>query len=82
LRGEPKWFLRDWSGIADEGDRAETFVAECADYDCLEPSRRPVTVPPQTPAISIALSSEGRRLVIPMAPRASKPDFPRQLPPM
>ena len=27
LRKEPKWYLRDWSGIADEGDRAETFVA-------------------------------------------------------
>jgi len=27
LRKEPKWFLRDWSGIADEGKRAETFVA-------------------------------------------------------
>ncbi len=27
LRKEPKWFLRDWSGIADEGARAETFVA-------------------------------------------------------
>ena len=27
LRKEPKWFLRDWSTIADEGDRAETFVA-------------------------------------------------------
>jgi hypothetical protein len=27
LRKEPKWFLRDWSSIADEGDRAETFVA-------------------------------------------------------
>lgn len=26
-RKEPKWFLRDWSGIADEGSRAETFVA-------------------------------------------------------
>ncbi|HYG35299.1 MAG TPA: DUF4143 domain-containing protein, partial [Clostridia bacterium] len=26
-RKEPKWFLRDWSGIADEGARAETFVA-------------------------------------------------------
>jgi len=24
---EPKWFLRDWSGLADEGARAETFVA-------------------------------------------------------
>lgn len=27
LRKEPKWYLRDWSGIADEGARAETFVA-------------------------------------------------------
>ncbi len=27
LRKEPKWFLRDWSGIKDEGQRAETFVA-------------------------------------------------------
>ena len=27
LRKEPKWFLRDWSGLADEGARAETFVA-------------------------------------------------------
>lgn len=27
LRKEPKWFLRDWSGIEDDGDRAETFVA-------------------------------------------------------
>jgi predicted AAA+ superfamily ATPase len=27
LRKEPKWFLRDWSGIADEGKRAETFIA-------------------------------------------------------
>jgi predicted AAA+ superfamily ATPase len=27
LRKEPKWFLRDWSGISDEGARAETFVA-------------------------------------------------------
>lgn len=26
LRKEPKWFLRDWAGITDEGDRAETFV--------------------------------------------------------
>lgn len=26
-RKEPKWFLRDWSGIADAGARAETFVA-------------------------------------------------------
>lgn len=24
---EPKWYLRDWSGIRDEGARAETFVA-------------------------------------------------------
>ena len=27
LRKEPKWFLRDWSGIAGEGARAETLVA-------------------------------------------------------
>ena len=27
LRKEPKWFLRDWSGIADEGKRTETFIA-------------------------------------------------------
>lgn len=27
LRKEPKWFLRDWSVIADEGQRFETFVA-------------------------------------------------------
>jgi hypothetical protein len=27
LRKEPKWFLRDWSGIDDDGARAETFVA-------------------------------------------------------
>jgi predicted AAA+ superfamily ATPase len=27
LRKEPKWFLRDWSGIEDAGKRAETFVA-------------------------------------------------------
>jgi predicted AAA+ superfamily ATPase len=27
LRKEPKWFLRDWSGLAEEGARAETFVA-------------------------------------------------------
>jgi hypothetical protein len=27
LRKEPKWFLRDWSTIVDEGKRAETFVA-------------------------------------------------------
>lgn len=27
LRKEPKWFLRDWSGIQDEGARAETLVA-------------------------------------------------------
>jgi predicted AAA+ superfamily ATPase len=26
LRKEPKWFLRDWSGVSDEGRRAETFV--------------------------------------------------------
>ena len=27
LRKEPKWFLRDWSSIADPGARARTFVA-------------------------------------------------------
>lgn len=27
LRKEPKWFLRDWSGLMDEGARAETLVA-------------------------------------------------------
>ena len=27
LRKEPKWFLRDWSGIEDTGARAETLVA-------------------------------------------------------
>jgi uncharacterized protein len=27
LRKEPKWFLRDWSGIRDVGARAETFAA-------------------------------------------------------
>ncbi|MCH8511053.1 MAG: AAA family ATPase [Kiritimatiellae bacterium] len=27
LRKEPKWFLRDWSGIGDPGQRAETFCA-------------------------------------------------------
>lgn len=27
LRKEPKWFLRDWSGVVDEGARAETLVA-------------------------------------------------------
>ena len=27
LRKEPKWFLRDWSGVDDPGKRAETFVA-------------------------------------------------------
>jgi predicted AAA+ superfamily ATPase len=27
LRKEPKWYLRDWSGISDPGARAETFVA-------------------------------------------------------
>jgi predicted AAA+ superfamily ATPase len=27
LRKEPKWYLTDWSGIADVGRRAETFVA-------------------------------------------------------
>jgi len=27
LRKEPKWYLTDWSGIDDDGQRAETFVA-------------------------------------------------------
>lgn len=27
LRKEPKWYLRDWSAIGDEGARFETFVA-------------------------------------------------------
>ncbi|PCI37579.1 MAG: hypothetical protein COB53_06270 [Elusimicrobia bacterium] len=27
LRKEPKWYLRDWSTIADPGQRAETFTA-------------------------------------------------------
>ncbi len=27
IRKEPKWFLRDWSPIADEGKRTETFIA-------------------------------------------------------
>ncbi len=27
LRKEPKWFLRDWNGLSDDGARAETFVA-------------------------------------------------------
>lgn len=27
LRKEPKWFLRDWSGIEDSGARAETLIA-------------------------------------------------------
>ncbi|MDX2111029.1 MAG: AAA family ATPase [Verrucomicrobiota bacterium] len=27
LRKEPKWFLREWSGITNEGAKAETFVA-------------------------------------------------------
>lgn len=27
LRKEPKWFLRDWSGIVDPGARTETFAA-------------------------------------------------------
>jgi hypothetical protein len=27
LRKEPKWFLRDWSGIDEPGAKAETFVA-------------------------------------------------------
>lgn len=27
LRKEPKWFVRDWSLVEDEGARAETFVA-------------------------------------------------------
>ena len=27
LRKEPKWYLRDWSGVKDAGQRSETFVA-------------------------------------------------------
>lgn len=27
IRKTPKWYLRDWSGMEDEGKRAETFVA-------------------------------------------------------
>jgi len=27
LRKEPKWFLRDWSGISDPGQRTETLIA-------------------------------------------------------
>ena len=27
LRKEPKWYLRDWSGVEDTGQRSETFVA-------------------------------------------------------
>lgn len=27
LRKEPKWFLRDWSGLEDLGSKAETFIA-------------------------------------------------------
>ena len=27
IRKMPKWYLRDWSGIEDDGKRAETFVA-------------------------------------------------------
>ncbi|MAX26729.1 MAG: hypothetical protein CMJ19_19730 [Phycisphaeraceae bacterium] len=27
LRKEPKWFLRDWAEIQDQGNKAETFVA-------------------------------------------------------
>lgn len=27
LRKEPKWYLRDWSQISDDGKRAETFIA-------------------------------------------------------
>jgi len=27
LRKEPKWFQRDWSGVAGPGQRAETFIA-------------------------------------------------------
>jgi len=27
LRKEPRWYLRDWSGIADTGKRFETLVA-------------------------------------------------------
>ncbi len=35
LRKEPKWFLRDWSGISDAGARAETMVA-CHLLKCVE----------------------------------------------
>jgi hypothetical protein len=27
IRKEPKWFLRDWSAVTDEGKRTETFIA-------------------------------------------------------
>lgn len=27
LRKEPKWYLRDWSGVGDPGARTETFIA-------------------------------------------------------
>ncbi len=27
LRKEPKWYLRDWASVRDEGSKAETFVA-------------------------------------------------------
>lgn len=27
LRKEPKWFLRDWSGVSDDGARAENLIA-------------------------------------------------------
>jgi len=27
IRKEPKWFLREWSGVADDGARAENFAA-------------------------------------------------------
>jgi uncharacterized protein len=27
LRKEPKWFLRDWSGVCDDGAHAENFIA-------------------------------------------------------
>jgi predicted AAA+ superfamily ATPase len=35
LRKEPKWFLRDWAGIKDEGKRAESFCA-CHLYKAVE----------------------------------------------
>ena len=35
LRKEPKWFLRDWSAVADPGAKAETLVA-CHLLKCVE----------------------------------------------